>query len=955
MRAPEHGQSGESRPHSQFRVFGGLRAARDGAEVDLGPWRQQVILAMLLVAAGGVVSIESMVDCLWGENPPASAINQIQRHVGQLRRILEPDLPARSNGRYLLPAGTGYRFLIATEDCDLAMFRELVRRARADVASGNTTAGVRAYLTAFELGRSPAFAGLPVQTLNTAGFVAVERERITVAVAATDAAILSGMADRALTPLLIMAEAAPLDEALQASLMRAHLATGNRAEAQRVFEQTRRRLVEELGVEPGPRLRDAYRELLASGWTPEDEQAPANVLRPAQLPPPVAGFVRRNDVAAILDERLADTFSETTVVITALGGMGGIGKTALAVHWAHEIADKFPDGQLYLNLRGFDPTGRVMSSDDALSTLLASLGEQDTPEQSLDVRAARYRTVLAGRRMLILLDNARDAEQVRPLLPATRGSLVIVTSRNSMVSLVAREGARYVQLDRLNEAESHEFLVNRLGRARTDAEADAVRDIVTACAGLPLALAIVAARAALNPRLPLRVIATQLATPSGALDTLSTVERGDDLRTVFSWSYHNLEPDAAYIFRVLAAHPGQEISLESVASAAGIDRTNTRLRLDALVASNLLVESRPGRFSVHDFLRAYGGEVLNRAGEREAVERRLVVHYLHSVHACYARYWRQPVTVLPAPGPNVWAETCQSLQEALDWYTREQPAVWPIAEVALRHGMVREAALLVLGVVPGLDRPPHAPETNVTIAQRILDAAPGIVEPVVEAELERCVAMMSPVPDAVTHMQRALSIFARIGDLAGQSNVSRNLAMRNMAQGDAACLAHAERAVELARQAGRRDLLASGLLTLSEIHLKFERTELGRRAGEEGLAIVRADRLNHLNIYYARYVAEASWKLGRLDQAIEVAEWGLAEAVSESNGPLCATAAILARAAFDRGDMVRAEQASQRFEALIAGDGFHELVEMSSVEEAVGYRDMVAYVRARLNLLETPP
>lgn len=955
MLTPENGQAGQSPPHTQFRVFGGMRAARDGDEVDLGPWRQQVILAMLLIASGGVVSIESMADALWGEDPPASAMNQIHRHVGQLRRILEPDLPARAVGRYLLPAGTGYRLAIATEDCDLAMFRELVRRARADLVSGNTTAGVRAYLTAFELGRSPAFAGLPAQARDTPEFVAVERERIAVAIAATDAAISTGMADRALTPLLIMAGAAPFDEALQACLMRAHLATGNRAEALRVFERTRRQLVEELGVDPGPQLREAYREMLSSGWTPEDEPAPTDVARPAQLPPPIAGFVRRDDVAAALDERLADTFNDTTVVITALGGMGGIGKTALAVHWAHEIADKFPDGQLYLNLRGFDPGGRVMSSDDALSTLLASLGEQNLPEHSLEARAARYRTVLSGRRMLILLDNARDAEQVRPLLPATRGSLVIVTSRNRMASLVAREGARYIQLDRLNDAESFEFLTNRLDRARA-AEVDSVHDIVAACAGLPLALAIVAARAALNPQLPLRVIAVQLATPSDALDVLSTVEQGDDLRSVFSWSYRSLDPESARTFRILTAHPGQEMSLPSLASAAGIDRANTRLRLDALVAANLLQEPKPERFSVHDFLRAYGGELLDQAGEREAAERRLIVHYVHSVHSGYAKYWRQELAVLPDLGPDLWPETSESLPEAMAWYVREQAVVWSMAELALRHGMQREAALLVLGVTAARNQLSYAPDAHVTIVRRVLDNAPGIVEPVVEAELERCVAMLSPVSSAVVHTHRALLIFAKIGDLAGQSNVSRDLARQSMSQGDAAaCLSHAEQAVDFARRAERTDLLAAALLTLSEVHLTFGRPDLGLRVAEDGLAIVRANRLDQLNIYYARHIAEVSWKLGRLDQAIEMAEWGLAEAVSESNGPLSVLAAVLAKAAFDRGDLVRAERAYRRFEALIAGDGFRELVDVSTVEQAEGYRDMVAYVRARLGLLETAP
>lgn len=953
MSTPDRRLPDTPRSHCEFKVFGGLGARRDGSEVDLGPVRQRIILAKLLAAGGDAVSLDNIIDGVWDEQPPPSAANQIHRHVGHLRRIFEPDLDVRETGRYLLPAGTGYRLALATEDSDLAMYRELVRRAREALAGGDVVAGVRAYLTALELGRSPAFTDLPTSALSAPEFVAIERERAAVAVAASEAAIAHDMAGTVLTPLLSVAAAAPLDEALQACLMRAYVATGHRAEGVRVFERTRQRLAEELGVDPGPELREAYRELLASGWSPQDEPRPPDAPRPAQLPPPVAGFVRRNDVAAVLDDQLSDAFGDATIVITALGGMGGIGKTALAVHWSHQIADKFPDGQLYLNLRGLDPDGRVVSSEDALATLLASLGEPavSSPQENVDAQAARYRSRLSGRRVLILLDNARDSDQVRPLLPASRGCLVIVTSRNRMTSLVTREGARYLQVDRLTGAESRQLLINRLGTRRATIDPDALDRVITLCAGLPLALAIVAARVALNPALPLSAVVTDVSAPSARLDALSSADSSDDVRSVFSWSYRALDPSTAQVFRALAAHPGPGISLESVASVAGVGRVRARELLTELMTANLLNESQSGRYVLHDLLRAYAGELLDEDKERPECERRLIMHYLHSARAAYARHHRMPVGTVNEPPSDVTPESFDSVPQAAAWYARERPALWATIDLALAHGLGRYAAAMVLAAsAPGSNSIP-AGRTQTVLA--ILDLVSALGEPLMEAELLRTVGeAFAPLPQADEYLRRALSIFEGAGELAGQADVLRNLAVLALSRGDHdAANAYGERSASLARQTGSQELLAVSLLTLTSARLGSDRLEAGTRVADEGLAIAVAKHLDHLKIYYAQLIAESSWKLGRLERAVKVSEWGLAEGVCESNGPRCAIAAILARAAFDLGDQVRAERGCQQFENLIADNGFRELIEVSGIGEAEGYRDMVAYVRARLSLM----
>jgi len=361
--------------------------------------------------------------------------------------------------------------------------------------------------------------------------------------------------------------------------------------------------------------------LLAEAFTLAGPDEPA----PRQLPAAVPGFAGREPHLRQLDALAFDPDTgdapATALVITAIDGMAGVGKTALAVHWAHRVADRFPDGQLYVNLRGFDPTGTVVSAAEAIRGFLDAfqIPAQRIPV-GLDAQAALYRSLLAGRRMLIVLDNARDAEHVRPLLPGTPGCLVVVTSRNQLTGLVAAEGAHPLALDVLDRAGARELLTRRLGARRVAAEPEAVNEIIDRCARLPLTLALAAARAAARPQVPLTALAEQLRTTTGGgLAAFAVDDPATDVRAVFSWSYRTLTPEGARLFRVLGLHPGPDISAPAAASLAGIPVDRVDALLAELTRAHVLAEHAPGRYTFHDLLRAYATD---RAHAAPAAARR---------------------------------------------------------------------------------------------------------------------------------------------------------------------------------------------------------------------------------------------------------------------------------------------------------------------------------------------
>ena len=418
-----------------------------------------------------------------------------------------------------------------------------------------------------------------------------------------------------------------------------------------------------------------------AGAASEDQAA----VVPRQLPAGVAHFAGRTAELAELQTWQHEAASaDGTAKVLVIGGTAGAGKTALAVHWAHHSAAEFPDGQLYVNLRGFDASGTPVAPGDALRWFLGAFGvtEEQIPD-SIDAQSALYRSVLAGKRVLVILDNARDAAQVRPLLPGSRSCLALVTSRARLPGLAATEGARLVPLDVLTADEAHELLASRLGE-RARAEADAAQQLTEACSRLPLALSIVAARVAARPYLPLAHLARELADAQGRLEALDAGDPVASIRAVFSWSCEQLSPPAARMFRLLGLHAGPDVTIAAAASLAGVDRGQAAAAVAELADAHLIAEHAPGRYAFHDLLRAYAAYLArdtdSDAERREAVVR-VLDYYLHTASAG-SRVLNpvRPRITLEPPQPGVVPELLSYASETLAWFEAERQVL--IAAIA---------------------------------------------------------------------------------------------------------------------------------------------------------------------------------------------------------------------------------------------------------------------------------
>ncbi|MFI6101203.1 BTAD domain-containing putative transcriptional regulator [Lentzea sp. NPDC051213] len=738
---------------AEYRVLGPLEVLLDGKPVAVPAGRGRALLVTLLLHPNELMCVEQLVERVWDGDPPAADRGRKALHmvVTRLRQAL-------GNANCVRTSLRGYRAEVEPAQLDLLRFRALTARGE--------------HRAALELLRGPVLADVGSESLHNEDVPRLEEEILLARERRIDDD-LTRATDVLVPELRSLVRRHPLRETFWAQLMLALHRAGQQAEALAVYPEIRKRLADELGVAPGQRLREAHEQVLR-GEVPASSTASV----PRQLPPVHPHFTGREHELTRLTETLTSRPGEP-VVISAINGIGGVGKTVLALQWAHQITGRFPDGQLHINLRGFDTSAEPLDPIAVAREFLLALGvpPEEVPA-SEDAVVEVYRSVLARRRVLVVLDNARDADQVRPLLPGGAGNLVLVTSRNHLGELIAREGAWPVALDVLDVQAAVDLLTERIGAARVAAESEAVSRLVKRCAGLPLALGIVAARAAYGDSLT--TLADELEQERlGALDIDDPMT---GIRAVFSWSLRAVSEQAVRMFVLLGLHPGPDFSTAAAASLAALPPAEAGLVLDELVTCSLASPASTGRFVLHDLLRDY---VQERAAELPSdqlvsARQRMFDHYVHTTFAA-----------------------CVSLEGAFRWSELPPPAefvvVEPFADTDAGHGWFEPEYQVLLGVFDQLEaagadgvlwtyaysfhnyliRRSRLDELEVLVV-RGLTAARREGSAFGQSRLNRGLAGVyigtRDLTKAEWHMREALRWDEQLGDEDGVSNVSRGLA-----------------------------------------------------------------------------------------------------------------------------------------------------------------------------------
>ncbi|MFI5912632.1 BTAD domain-containing putative transcriptional regulator [Dactylosporangium sp. NPDC051541] len=846
----------------RVRLLGPIDVVVGGEARAVQGLRRKAVLAILGLHAGEVVSTGRLVELVWDGAAPPNAVNALQSHLSYLRRTLSDKAAVRSRP-------PGYVLDVGPDGTDVAVAERLIG---AGLRDGDDAARARDLQRALDLWR-----GQPMADATGVTWLEEQAERLGQLWLQGKRALLAarlGLGHHAqlLPELEQLTREHPFDEQLHGQLMLALYRMGRQADALSTFQRLRRTLRDDLGIEPGPALRE-----LESAMLRQDEHLDAPVQRievpvptvepppvpratvPAQIPLAVRTFAGRDGQLARLDALLPAEWTPpgSAVFVAVVSGTAGVGKSALAVHWAHRVADRFPDGQLYVNLRGFDPADTPMPPADAVRGFLDALGvPAERIPADLAGLSALLRSQLAGRRVLILLDNARDAEQVRPLLPAAPGCLVVVTSRDSLTSLVAIEGAVPVPVDLLTDGEARDLLISRLGARRVAAEPDAVERIAARCARLPIALAVVAGRAATRPELPLSAFADELGSYEKSLDAVAGTDPASDVRAVFSWSYRALSPAAAAVLRRMSLGPGPDLGIGAVASLAGVPGRQARTSLAELDRAGLVVEQRPGRYTFHDLLRAYATELVEtadaEAGRAAAVDR-LLEHYVATAQAAAQRLdpardpvpraARHPAIAVPAP-PR---------EEAQAWFDDEHRSLLAAVRLAAELGLDEHTWRLAAALTTFLDWHGQWPELVATQeaalrALRRLGDRPG--QGAASCELGQVYARIGRFDEAHQYLWTALSLFEQLDDAPGLARAHYQLGWLQHAQRRyREALSHSEQALALFERLGdklwrARALNATGWIMgqLGEYERALRRCrdalvenrEVGDRHGEAG-------------------------------------------------------------------------------------------------------------------------
>jgi DNA-binding SARP family transcriptional activator len=813
-----------------FLVLGTVETRAAGRADRSWTAKPQALLALLLLKPNTVVNRDWLIDQMWGDAPPATAVSTLRTYAYRLRQRLLADerITLRSKGG-------GYLLEIPPDAVDAVRFEALVAVGRAAVGAGDHAGGAAALREGLRMWRGPAFEGVDVPAVR-ARAQALDDLRLEAFEQCVRAELEAGQGIGEVSELEAAIAEQPLRESLWHTLMLALYRAGRQGEALEAYRRLHRVLDEELGIRPSAQVEELHRQILAGR---SSEPGAAEVRErwtvPRQLPAATTHFTGRTSELAELDTLLSDGGP----AVAALSGTGGIGKSTLAFAWAHRAADHFPDGQLYCDLRGFDPAAVPVDPGEAVRGLLESLGS--APESipiGLDAQAALYRSRLADKRVLVVLDNARDAAQVRPLLPGSATCRVLVTSRDRLSGLVV-DGARALPLAELNADDARAFLTDRLRADRTRAEPEAVQHIIDACAGLPLALAVTAARAALNPRFPLAELAAALREDAHRLDALADPDPAVDLRTVLHGSYRALDGPTARLFRLLSAHPGPAFTPASAAAAAAIPLPQTERLFTALTRLNLLAEPAPRRYAFHDLVRVYAAELA--ADERPDATRRVLDHYLQTAYAAarLVNPLRDPIAVEP-PVPGVPVADLPDADAAMAWFTTEHPALLAAVERAAAQRLDVHCWQLAWCLHDYLHRRGRRHD-QAAVWRTALDAARRLGDRAAQTRALRQLAQahvhLKEFDTARTHLDEALALADDLGnDRAHTHQVYGALAS---VQGrHAESIKHNRRAIDHYRATGHRAGEAGALNSIAWVQSQAGDHQAALDSGTAALSIM---------------------------------------------------------------------------------------------------------------------
>jgi DNA-binding SARP family transcriptional activator/tetratricopeptide (TPR) repeat protein len=838
----------------QFRVLGEVEVHVAGAPMPIRGARLLTLLAVLLVEANRPVTADQLVERVWGTvRQPARPANALQTQVTLLRRALVPVADVSIEWQ----AVSGYRLAVDDSTVDVHRFHSLIDQAR--TADADRSASL--LTDALGLWRGSPFAGLESTWLAETR-AALGRQRLAAQIQLNDLHLRQGRHVALLPSLTDLADEHPLDEHLAGQLMLALYRSGRASDALDHFHQVRHRLNEELGTDPNAALKQLHQRMLNQDreldLVGEPAQHDTTAPVPRQLPAAPSAFTGRAAELAALTSAVDSVTDGGPVVISALAGPGGIGKTWLALHWAHQNLHRFPDGQLFVDLLGFSPDKPPLPPATAVRGLLDAFGvAPGRIPADPDAQAGLLRSMVAGKRMVVLLDNAADATQVTPLLPGSASCTVLVTSRRHLTGLVARHGARHLSLDVLTEAESRAMLSGRLGAGRVAAEPAATDELVAYCGGFPLALSIVASRAATNPDLSLATLAAELR--DARLDALDTDDPAASLPVVLSWSWRTLTPEQAAVFKLLGVAPGLDIGLAAAASLTGLSEDHARTLLRSLEQASLLRQETANRYRMHDLIRRYAADQAEATNVRAALSR-LIDYYLHM--AANASDVAYPHGKLPRP--HTPAVPFTDTDQALAWLDAERPNLVAVTVYAATHGWPREAIRLAEILYRYLNTCAHHHD-GLLVHEHGLRAAAEAQDQAAEAaalnNLGHVHLRWGNYNEALDQHNRALALTRAIGDHAGEAKTRNNLGVLYWRLGRyAEALDQYEHSLALARSAGDRAAEADALDIMGLVHQQQGHCERAYSYHRQALVIHRevgnrtgeANSLDDLGLAYCR-------------------------------------------------------------------------------------------------------